>query len=95
MYMYVYDDKEDVKMTLKNFLKMHEGGTACVSVHQLPYDYAKHGYSETYFEEERQEEIIDSDIFREIASKQVDHFNVIGGGMYRVELCVYLKREGV
>ena len=28
-------------MTLKNFLKMHDGGGACVSIHQEPYNYEK------------------------------------------------------
>ena len=23
----------------------------------------------------------------------VDHFNIIGGGMYKVELCIYLEEE--
>lgn len=43
-------------MTLKNFLKLHQDGTAmgCVSVHLLPYDYENHDYTETYFEEEDQ-----------------------------------------
>ena len=42
-------------MTLKNFLKLHQDGTAqgCVTIQQLPYDYQKHGYSKKYFEEER------------------------------------------
>ena len=80
-------------MTVKNFLKLHDGGVACVSIQQEPYDREKHEYTKTYFEEESQEEILESDIFKEIANKQVDHFNVIGGGMYRVELCIYLKED--
>lgn len=82
-------------MTLRNFLKLHQEGTAmgCVSVHLLPYDYERHGYTKTYFEEANQEEIETSDIFKEIRGKQVHHFNIIGGGMYPVELCVYLEGE--
>ena len=68
-------------MTLRNFLKLHQDGTAtrCVSIHLLPYDDEKHGYMKTYF--------------KEIRSKQVHHFNIIGGGMYPVELCIYLEGE--
>lgn len=77
-------------MTLRNFLKLHQDGCAqgCVSIHLLPY--VEHGYTETYFEEADQDEIVGSDTFKKIANKQVDHFNIIGGGMYKVELCIYL-----
>ncbi|MFV0529808.1 MAG: hypothetical protein ACK5MN_13960 [Lachnospiraceae bacterium] len=80
-------------MTVKNFLKMHEGGVACVSIQQEPYNHDNHRYTKTYFEEVSQDDILSSDIFKSIANKQVDHFHVIGGGMYKVELCVYLKAE--
>jgi len=82
-------------MTLRNFLKLHQDGGAqgCVSIQLLPYNHAEHGYTETYFEEADQEEIVGSDTFKKIANKQVDHFNIIGGGMYKVELCIYLKGE--
>ena len=84
-------------MNLKNFLKLHRNGRAqrCVSIHQEPYDYSKHKYTRTDFEECDQEEIERSDIFKEIKSKKVDHFNIIGGGTYPVELCIYLEREGL
>lgn len=80
-------------MTLKNFLKLHQDGCAqgCVSVYQLPYDHEKHGYTKTYFEEASQEEIEQSEIFREIKDRQINHFNIIGGDMHPVELCIYLK----
>jgi hypothetical protein len=82
-------------MTLRNFLKLHQDGTAmgCVSVHLLPYDHEKNGYTKTYFEEDRQEKIETSELFKEIRGKQVHHFNIIGGGMYPVELCIYLEEE--
>ena len=82
-------------MNLQNFLKLHKNGTAqsCVSVHQEPYDYQKNRYTKTYFEEADQEDILASDTFKQIAKKKVDHFNIIGGGMYKVELCIYLERE--
>lgn len=80
-------------MTVKNFLKMHEGGVACVSIQHMPYDYDKNGYAKTYFEEENQENILDSEIFKSISNVQVDHFNIIGGGMCKVELCIYLKEN--
>lgn len=82
-------------MTLKNFLKLHQRGTAqnCVSVHQEPYNHQAHRYANTYFEEASQEDILESETFKKIASKKVDHFNIIGGGMYKVELCIYLEEE--
>lgn len=82
-------------MTLRNFLKLHKDGCAggCISIHQLPYNYGKSGYGATYFEEENQDAIINSDVFKKIANRPVDHFNIIGGGMYRVELCIYLKER--
>lgn len=82
-------------MTLKNFLKMHKGGCVqnCVSIQQEPYDNENNCYTKTYFEEEEQDEILSSDTFKSIADKQVDHFNIIGGGMYKTELCIYLKSE--
>lgn len=84
-------------MTVKNFLKMHQNGCAqsCISIQQLPYDHEKRCYSKTYFEECDQEEILSSDTFKEISSKQVDHFHVIGGGIYPVELCVYVREEQI
>ena len=82
-----------LEVPVKNFLKMHEGGVACVSIQHMPYDYDKNGYAKTYFEEENQENILDSEIFKSISNEQVDHFNIIGGGMYKVELCIYLKEN--
>lgn len=82
-------------MTLRNFLKLHQNGQAqgCVSVHQLPYSVATRRYANTYFEEADQEDILVSDVFKKIANNQVDHFHVIGGGIYKLELCIYLKGD--
>ena len=82
-------------MTLRNLLKLHQDGcVGCVSIMQEPYDQEKHGYTKTYFEEENQEAILKSSVFKQIANKKVDHFNVIGGGsLYELELCIYLEKE--
>lgn len=80
-------------MNLHNFLKLNQGGSCCISIQQEPYDYEKHRYTKTYFEEECQEDILNSDTYKSIAKKKVDHFNIIGGGMYKVELCIYLQEE--
>lgn len=82
-------------MTLRNFLKLHKGGDAYVSIHkETTYNREMDIYTETYyFEEACQEDILESDTFKEIASKQVDQFCVIGGGAYPVELCISLKEE--
>lgn len=57
-------------MTLRNFLKLHQDGTAtrCVSIHLLPYDDEKHGYMKTYFEEADQEKIEASSASHEVVS---------------------------
>lgn len=82
-------------MTLRNFMKLHQEGAAteCVSIHQLPYDYEKKCYTKTYFEEADQEEIEESELFKKNKGKQVHHFSIIGGGIYPVELCIYLEGE--
>lgn len=80
-------------MKLKKILKLHRGGCAesCVSIQRLPYDHENHEYEMTYFEEEDQEMIMRSNIYKQIKDMQVDHFHVIGGGIYPVELCIYLR----
>lgn len=82
-------------MTLEDFLLLHDGGCCqnCVSIHQMPYDRENHGYTKTYFEENSQGDIVASGIFGQIADKKVERFNIIGGGMYPIELCIYLERE--
>lgn len=80
-------------MNLKNFLKLHEDCGICVSIYQMPYNYINHGYKKTYFEEERQNNILETTIFREIELKKIDHFSIIGGGDYKVELCIYLAED--
>lgn len=82
-------------MTLKDFLGLHQDGVAmrCVSIQQLPYDYENHRYTNTYFEEADQEEIQEDELFQKIMNKQVDHFNIIGGGIDPVELCIYLSEN--
>lgn len=78
-------------MTLKTFLELYKGGLACVSIQQMPYDYDRHRYAETYFEAEEKEEIMLSDTYKRIANKQVDHFNILDGAVYNLELSIYLK----
>lgn len=80
-------------MNLHNFLKLNQGGSCYISIQQEPYDDEKHRYTKTYFEEECQENILNSDTYKAIAKKKIDHFNIIGGGMYKVELCIYLQEE--
>lgn len=82
-------------MTLRGFLDLHSGGTCqCISIYQEPYNYETHRYKKVYFEEENQDEIIDSYLFRKICEKMVDHFSIIGGGGYPIELSIFLEIEG-
>lgn len=74
-------------MTLHNFLKLHVGGTACVSIHQNQFS-ANH---KTFFEEEEQERIVETETYRKIRNYQVERFCVIGGGGYPVELSIFLE----
>ena len=78
---------------LKDFLKMYECGTACISIHQAPFDYEKYRYAKTYFEECTREEIEESEVFNEIKKMKVTGFSVIGGGSYKTELCIYLEKD--
>ena len=82
-------------MKLKKFLEMHKEGCCqgCVTVEQLPYNHRHHRFAKVYFEEAEQEDILASPEFRQIADKQVESFSIIGGGMYPVELCIFLKEE--
>lgn len=50
-------------------------------------------HAQSYFEEGNQEDIITSEIYKGIKKVQVDRFHIIGGGMYKVELCIYLKED--
>jgi len=80
-------------MTLNNFFKLNQGGGGVVSIHQLPYDYGSNRYSKTYFEENYKEDILQSNEYSKIKSAQVDHFSIIGGGCYPVELCIFLRQK--
>jgi hypothetical protein len=82
-------------MTLRDFLELHKDGETqgCVTIRQEPYDWGNNKFAKTYFEEEGQEYILQSDTFKAIANKQVDHFNIMGGGAYKVELCIYLEED--
>ena len=91
----VWKIKGDIEMKLKKFLKMHKDGCCygCVTIEQLPYNHERHRFAKAYFEEADQEDILASPEFQRIADKQIDSFSVIGGGMYPVELCIFLKEE--
>lgn len=80
-------------MTLANFLKLHQDTGVCVSIHQLPYDHVNNTYTKIHFEECSQDEIMESELYKSIKNRTVDHFCVIGGGMYDVELVIELKEE--
>jgi hypothetical protein len=72
-------------MTLNNFLKLRQGGEGCISIIQLPYN--------TICDEWSIDELRHDSVYKSIKNMQVDHFNIIGGGCYKVELCIYLKED--
>ena len=78
-------------MTLRNFLKLYQESFATISIHLLPYDEEKNEYKKSYFSEVKKEELKEYEIFKAIKNKQVHHFSVDGGGIYSVELCIYLS----
>ena len=73
-------------MTLKEFLKLHDGGYAmnCVTI---KCD------SKYFCEEENQGYILESDWFNEIAERKVRRFCVMGEGLYPVELYITIEEE--
>ena len=73
-------------MTLAEFLRLHEGGVACISISENETSALKP--TKRYCEEEEQETIMESEWFEKIADYEVKRFCVIGGGIYPVELCI-------
>lgn len=74
-------------MTLSNFLNTYGdidrannffGGNNCISI-------------EGYCEECSQEEVMTSSWWKEIRNRTVKRWQTIGGGMYKVEICITLK----
>lgn len=51
-------------MTLENFMELHDGGVACVSI----YEYTN-GKKHQYCEEENQEDILDAEWFEKNRTK--------------------------
>lgn len=79
-------------MTLREFLELHEGGVAydCVSIAEGSRGIKNR---HQYCEEESQDYILESEWFEKIADREVVRFCVIGGGMYKVELCIEVARD--
>lgn len=76
-------------VTLKQLLNLHQGGDTSISIHELPYN--NNCYAKTYFEEEEQEEIEQSEVFETIKYRKVERFYIIGGDLYDTELIIELK----
>lgn len=78
-------------ITLKKLLSLHQGGDTCISIHELPYNNDLHCYTKTYFEEEEQEEIEQSEVFETIKYREVERFCIIDNDIYATELIIELK----
>ena len=74
-------------MTLRDFLELHEGGCACNCVSISEQSGCQ------FCEEESQDYILKSEWFKKIADKEVVRFCVIGGGIYKVELCIEIQEN--
>jgi hypothetical protein len=72
-------------MTLNSFLKLQQGGEGCVSIIEMPYN--------TICEEWSFDELRNDSLYKTIKTRQIDHFSIIGGGCYKIELCIYLKES--
>lgn len=79
-------------MKLREFLNMHDGGVAydCISIADGVRSIKK---GHQYCEEENQEYILKSEWFEKIADREVVKFCIIGGGMYKVELCIEIAEQ--
>lgn len=86
-------------MTLNNFLKLHQNGTCdCISITEEPeWNYGGYAKEKRICEEVSQESLTKSDVYKDlwksIKNRQVKHFCIIGGGMYPVELTIYIEEE--
>lgn len=67
-------------MTLKNLLNVFSDGTACFSIDGLCGEYCR-GLDELKREP----------WYKKNASRQVRNIVIIGGGMYKVEVCIKLE----
>jgi hypothetical protein len=70
-------------MNVNNFLKLHDGGVACISINE------ENGYK--YFEEWNQEEMQQTETYKKIKNRQVKRFCVINDGERIIELIIELK----
>lgn len=77
-------------MTLAEFLGLHKGGVACITIFESE-DSAKKPRAH-FCEEEEQEDFMQSEEYQKIADYTVKRFCVIGGGIYKVELYIEVER---
>lgn len=77
-------------MKLADFLELHEGGVACITISANETNATKPTIH--YCEEEEQEDFMQSEEYQKIADYTVKRFCVIGGGIYKVELYIEVER---
>lgn len=77
-------------MKLADFLELHEGGVACITISENSTSAKKPTIH--YCEEEEQEDFMQSEEYQKIADYTVKRFCVIGGGIYKVELYIEVER---
>lgn len=83
---------EGTEMKLADFLRVHEGGVACITISANETSATKPTI--LFCEEEEQEDFMQSEAYQKIADYTVRRFCVIGGGIYKVELCIEVE-EGL
>jgi hypothetical protein len=70
-------------MTLKNFLSTY-GRNACISIK---------GYCEEASYDEMFFDITEESWWNEVKNRKIKHWNIIGGGAYKVELTIELEKK--
>lgn len=82
---------ENKKITLNEFLKLHQGENAevCISIYAGLIDQNQH----VYCEEESQEVVEDSKWFDKIKDREVVRFCLNNANPHFVELCIEITSE--
>ncbi len=87
-------------MTVQEFLQNY-GGNECVSIEgyceEKHYDYFREAdeweLSDDNPNHYKPTCIAEEPWWNEVKDREIKEWNIIGGGMYKVELCIYLEEE--
>lgn len=88
-------------MTVKEFLRNHFGGDACLSIQgyceEEYYDYLREPYewelSDDKSNRYKSSYISEEPWWNEVKDMEIKEWTVLGGGMYEIELYIYLAEN--